>query len=82
MDQVNDKSSSKNLEEIHVQPALKAKNSPRDHKSIKVTWDDKSLEENEKYRLEHPVTKKIDEPKTPYHNYEVYYFYKMNFYFI
>lgn len=60
--------------ETTVKPALK--HSPKESDLIKkrdsrVTWDVKQLEELEKYRLEHPITKHIDEPKTPYNVYEV-----------
>lgn len=39
-------------------------------KKKSVTWDWKSLEENERENKLHPVTKKITEPKTPYTAYE------------
>ena len=32
----------------------------------KVVWDEGNLTENEEYRRLHPVTMRIDEPKTPY----------------
>lgn len=32
----------------------------------KVVWDEGNLTQNEEYRRLHPVTMKIDEPKTPY----------------
>lgn len=41
---------------------------PKKKKS--VTWDWKTLEENERENKLHPVTKKITEPKTPYTAYE------------
>jgi len=53
-----------------VKPSLKTKDSPRNKPEHKVTWDTEKLEELEKYKLEHPVYKKIDEPKTPYNYYE------------
>lgn len=51
----------------------KVKDSPQNHnkRDSKVTWDVKQLEELERYKLENPVLKKIDEPKTPYNVYEV-----------
>jgi len=51
----------------------KVKFSPQNHnkRDSKVTWDVKQLEELERYKLENPVLKKIDEPKTPYNVYEV-----------
>lgn len=54
-----------------VRPSLKAKDSPRVKRDSKVTWDQKQLEELEQYKKDHPVTKHIDEPKTPYNRYEV-----------
>lgn len=33
----------------------------------RVVWDEGNLANNEEYRKLHPVTMKIDEPKTPYH---------------
>ena len=46
--------------------------SKKDHKKKKksVNWDIKNLEENELQNKLHPVTMKIDEPKTPYTPYE------------
>ena len=53
-------------------PSLKLKDSPKNLKrDSKVTWDVKKLEELERYKLENPVLKKIDEAKTPYEVYEV-----------
>ena len=46
--------------------------SKKDHKKKRksVNWDIKNLEENELQNKLHPVTMKIDEPKTPYTPYE------------
>jgi hypothetical protein len=34
----------------------------------RVVWDESNLTDNEEYRKLHPVTMKIDEPKTPFHH--------------
>lgn len=34
----------------------------------RVVWDESNLAGNEEYRKLHPVTMKIDEPKTPFHH--------------
>ncbi len=54
-----------------VKSSLKAKDSARLKNEINVRWDQKKLDELEKYKIEHHVTKKITEPKTPYQIYEV-----------
>ena len=69
---------SKQIHHSKPSPSLKAKDSPRDKRDSKVTWDLKQLEEIEKWQKENPVTKKIDEPKTPYAIYEVILFYYNN----
>lgn len=55
-------------------PLLKNATEPvltrKEKKNKNVGWDWKSLEEQEKDRLLHPVLMKIDEPKTPYTPYE------------
>ena len=42
----------------------------KEKKKKSVNWDWKNLEENDIQRKLHPVTMKIDEPKTPYTPYE------------
>lgn len=56
-----------------IKPLLKNKSESqhgKDKKKKSVVWDTKTLAEQELDRKLHPVTMKIDEPKTPYIPYE------------
>jgi len=59
------------VKHTHSKPIIKIKDSPREKRDSKVTWDVKQLEELEQYKLDNPVLMKINEPKTPYAVYEV-----------
>lgn len=49
---------------------LRNKDGKKEKKKKSVVWDTKTLQEQEIERKLHPVTMKIDEPKTPYHEYQ------------
>ena len=53
----------------HPKSLLK-KESEKPKKKKSVVWDTKTLQEQEIERKLHPVTMKIDEPKTPYNEYQ------------
>ena len=65
-----DKPSLKDGNHDHQKGGILSKDNKQAKKKKSVNWDWKNLEDNELQNKLHPVTMKIDEPKTPYTPYE------------
>jgi len=60
-------SNTPDLDAAPVKPALKHGNKPRNKSKGGLKWDEAKIEEHDKLR---GTRMKIDEPNTPYHNYD------------